>query len=200
MIASHAHRAQREADAAQFEDWSAWPGLVYLFPEWGVIEIRPRSSRADALTRQIPGITRSRRHGHLVRDGLTPPWHLPLDQWRALKAALPAIKAVDDAAAAKQVAIGRAADTRLAVAIREATEARLAALRKPPAERSIGERVEVIVTAYLMRDRRLTAWERDFAVDIGNRWHRVGDRLALSDRQRAIVERIHDKVADTAIL
>lgn len=191
---------QREADAALFEDWTPWTGLVYTMPEWGVFELRPRSARAETLAGRIPGIARSRRHGHLVRDDRMPPWHLPLERWRDLRAALPNIKAADDADRAVRTAEEAAQEARREGERRDAAAARMAALLKPPEDRTPGERVEAVITAYLMRDRRLTAWEREFAVDLGNRWHRFGDKFSLTERQRAVVERIHDKVRDTVIL
>lgn len=79
--------SEREADAAYFEDWSAWPGLVVLDSFSRRIELRPLSTTEVALIQAIPGAEPYRHHRYdSVRC-----WLVPVRSWRALRARLPRI-------------------------------------------------------------------------------------------------------------
>ena len=93
---------QREQDAALFEDWSAWPGLVVLqdYRPMPMLELRPRGGPAADLVRKLPGVRAYRQHRY--NDVCC--YHVPMVHWRAVRAALPAIAAADDAYKAERSA------------------------------------------------------------------------------------------------
>lgn len=107
-----AHDIEREADAASFEDWSEWERLdgkpaaprprpqrdganlrysryyCSLAPSRRRFEIRvPPNVPIDTMVRRLPGAYRTPR---ATREGC---YSVPAENWRALRAALPAIKA-----------------------------------------------------------------------------------------------------------
>jgi hypothetical protein len=84
---------QREADAASFEDWSQWETLVY--PPYGCQLLRSRKFWVDVppnvtvcrLVERVPGASR-------VPRSLSPgSYYIPAENWRELRAMLPAIRA-----------------------------------------------------------------------------------------------------------
>lgn len=107
-----AHDIEREADAAAFEDWSVWEQLdgkpraprprplrdgaprIYsryycqMSPNRARFEIYvPPNVPIDTMVRRLPGVYRTPR---ATREGC---YSVPAEHWRALRAALPAIKA-----------------------------------------------------------------------------------------------------------
>lgn len=87
--------AQREEDAAFFEDWSAGVDRygVWLFPDIArrAIVVRPGSASEDLIVRRLGG---RRQRWHRYDQSVQRDWLVPAINWRALKAQVPTLLAL----------------------------------------------------------------------------------------------------------
>lgn len=64
-------------------------------------------------------------------------------------------------------------------------------------------KINRIINAAIQRDKRLSAWEKDFIFDLADKIGNAEDRhevAMLSQKQVIIIERIEDKVSDVLAL
>ncbi|NNM75086.1 hypothetical protein [Enterovirga aerilata] len=214
MTAPTIHAAQREADAAYFEDWSEWISLDgrpvrpieaahwdssrrpsapaggwarywCLPPDRGSEKFWLHVGPGEDLIRRLPGAKPIRRHRYDQTPGY---WSVPAASWRSLRAILPRIKQMT--IAKEQESARREASHRaeaVAVAARRIAEA-------ASGDRDLAGIIDAVGNAVALRAPELTAWERRFAADICDRWLAAGGSMRLSDKQRAVLDRIHDKI------
>jgi len=68
-------------------------------------------------------------------------------------------------------------------------------------ERDVYGQIDVLATVLVMqRGVGMSAWERGFCAALADRFARYGERIALSDKQRAIIARIHDRYKHTLVI
>ena len=194
-----AHDIQREADAAFFEDWTPWVRFLRPYPKYdgGAFCLNVNGAAIDIVSR-LPGAKRQKRDRY---DNAQNYWWVPAANWRCLKRALPAIAAAQDAWGA--AALKRAAAERRSVETQNAEVQALVGRRLAEARagvRDLGGVMDALAGAWLHRDPALTAWERAFVLDHINRWARDPARFACTPKQRAVLDRIHDKIKHALVL
>jgi len=189
-MANHPNRSRsaRNADAGFFEDWSEWATWIFPEPALSRYIVHVATSTGVDMVSRIPGTTAQRRDRMDVSNFA---WIVPADGWRHLRKVAPTIAAADNSKVARQ----QAASRRLDAANQEQWQKHKAEMATAdPLLRELCERINEIADA-MLRDRiHVTPWEHDFMAPIIDKLWRYGPALRVSDKQRAVIDRIYSKV------